>query len=182
MTTMTTMMMWGRPAAHTGKKDPGSVFHGPPHPFSLSETHSKGSMPPTSCLAPALEDGGGTHAAPPRETDGSGGDASADSFVTTPEKDSLVTTTPQFEDEDDESDVRVAVIGNVDSGKSTLIGVLTSAALDDGRGAARSLVLRHRHERENGRTSAATVELLGFGACVRVVCRDCIGRGAARDA
>ena len=63
-----------------------------------------------------------------------------------------------------DDDVRVAVIGNVDSGKSTLIGVLASASLDDGRGSARSLVLRHRHEKDNGRTSAATVELLGFGS------------------
>lgn len=36
--------------------------------------------------------------------------------------------------------VRVAVIGNVDSGKSTLVGVLTRAMLDDGRGAARAKV------------------------------------------
>ena len=34
-------------------------------------------------------------------------------------------------------DLRVAFIGNVDSGKSTLIGVLTRAELDDGRGSAR---------------------------------------------
>ena len=54
--------------------------------------------------------------------------------------------------------------GNVDSGKSTLIGVLTSATLDDGRGSARSLVLKHRHEQENGRTSAITVEIMGYSA------------------
>lgn len=30
--------------------------------------------------------------------------------------------------------------GNVDSGKSTLMGVLTNATLDDGRGSARALV------------------------------------------
>ena len=54
------------------------------------------------------------------------------------------------------------MIGNVDSGKSTLIGVLTNASLDDGRGAARSLVLKHRHEQENGRTSAVTVEIMGY--------------------
>lgn len=36
-----------------------------------------------------------------------------------------------------ESDLRIAVIGNVDSGKSTLVGVLTKGLLDDGRGAAR---------------------------------------------
>ncbi|RYY88889.1 hypothetical protein EON63_01580 [archaeon] len=35
------------------------------------------------------------------------------------------------------NDTRIAMIGNVDSGKSTLIGVLTNNALDDGRGAAR---------------------------------------------
>ena len=32
------------------------------------------------------------------------------------------------------NDVRIAMIGNVDSGKSTLIGVLTRGNLDDGRG------------------------------------------------
>jgi GTPase len=60
------------------------------------------------------------------------------------------------------NDVRIAMIGNVDSGKSTLIGVLMSASLDDGRGAARGLVLKHRHEQENGRTSAVTVEIMGY--------------------
>lgn len=39
-----------------------------------------------------------------------------------------LTLPPEVEDDD----VRVAMIGNVDSGKSTLIGVLTHAALDDG--------------------------------------------------
>ncbi|KAJ1458988.1 P-loop containing nucleoside triphosphate hydrolase protein [Pelagophyceae sp. CCMP2097] len=61
------------------------------------------------------------------------------------------------------------MIGNVDSGKSTLIGVLTSCALDDGRGAARSLVLKHKHERDNGRTSAVAVELMGFKDSAQVV-------------
>lgn len=50
----------------------------------------------------------------------------------------------------------------MDSGKSTLIGVLTNATLDDGRGSARALVLKHRHEQENGRTSAVTVEVMGY--------------------
>ena len=40
-------------------------------------------------------------------------------------------------------EVRVAVIGNVDSGKSTLVGVLTRGLLDDGRGLARSKVLHY---------------------------------------
>ena len=38
------------------------------------------------------------------------------------------------------SEVRVAIIGNVDSGKSTMVGVLTRSMLDDGRGLARSKV------------------------------------------
>jgi GTPase len=60
------------------------------------------------------------------------------------------------------TDTRMAAIGNVDSGKSTLIGVLTGGGLDDGRGSARSIVLKHRHELETGRTSTATVEIMGY--------------------
>ena len=39
--------------------------------------------------------------------------------------------------ERDQNDVRIAVIGNVDSGKSTMVGVLTKSIMDDGRGSAR---------------------------------------------
>ncbi|PRW56451.1 GTP-binding 1 [Chlorella sorokiniana] len=51
-------------------------------------------------------------------------------------------------------EVRVAVIGNVDSGKSTMVGVLTRSVLDDGRGFARSKVFKHGHESDTGRTSS----------------------------
>jgi len=34
-------------------------------------------------------------------------------------------------------EIRCAVVGNVDAGKSTLLGVLTHGALDNGRGLAR---------------------------------------------
>ena len=54
----------------------------------------------------------------------------------------------------DEFDVRVAVIGNVDSGKSTLVGVLTKGIMDDGRGFARTKVFNFSHEASNGRTSS----------------------------
>lgn len=47
----------------------------------------------------------------------------------------------------------VAVVGEVDASKSTLIGVLSSGELDDGRGSARLHVLSLKHERETGRTS-----------------------------
>jgi translation elongation factor EF-Tu-like GTPase len=109
------------------------------------------------------------------------------------------------------SDTRVAMIGNVDSGKvsflfptlfipspttsnftprsstfsnrcllfhwklsftyilflvcqSTLCGILTRGNLDDGRGSARSFIMKHKHELENGRTSAVAVELVGYTA------------------
>ena len=51
-------------------------------------------------------------------------------------------------------EVRVAIIGNVDSGKSTMVGVLTRSMLDDGRGLARSKVFKHGHEESTGRTSS----------------------------
>ena len=59
-------------------------------------------------------------------------------------------------------EVRVATIGNVDSGKSTLVGVLTKCVLDDGRGYARQLVFNFDHEKQNGRTSSVTQEIMGF--------------------
>lgn len=61
-----------------------------------------------------------------------------------------------------ELDIKVAVIGNVDSGKSTLVGVMTKNILDDGRGAARSLVFNFNHEQANGRTSSIAQEIMGF--------------------
>lgn len=51
-------------------------------------------------------------------------------------------------------ELRIAVIGNVDSGKSTMVGVLTRNMLDNGRGSARSKVFKHSHEDQSGRTSA----------------------------
>ncbi|KAJ1895217.1 hypothetical protein LPJ66_004727 [Kickxella alabastrina] len=68
-------------------------------------------------------------------------------------------------------EVRVAVVGNVDAGKSTMLGVLTQGHLDDGRGKARVALFRHQHELDSGRTSSVGLEILGFdkisGAPVR---------------
>jgi len=49
--------------------------------------------------------------------------------------------------------LKLAICGSVDSGKSSLIGVLTNKKLDDGRGSARLSILRTKHEKESGRTS-----------------------------
>lgn len=57
---------------------------------------------------------------------------------------------------------RVAVVGNVDAGKSTLLGVLTHGELDNGRGHARLKLFRHKHEMESGRTSSVGNDILGF--------------------
>ncbi|BHF71423.1 GTP-binding protein 1 [Sparganum proliferum] len=61
-------------------------------------------------------------------------------------------------------DVRVAVVGNVDAGKSTMLGVLTHGELDNGRGLARLRLFRHKHEVESGRTSSVSNDILGFDA------------------
>ena len=71
--------------------------------------------------------------------------------------------------EDDFAEVRVAVVGNVDAGKSTLLGVLTHGVLDDGRGLARQRLFRHKHERESGRTSSVGNDILGFNCLGEVV-------------
>lgn len=66
--------------------------------------------------------------------------------------------------------LRVAVIGNVDAGKSTLVGVLVGGTLDNGRGSARMRVLKHKHEAETGRTSSiAEDQHLGFDQVGNIV-------------
>lgn len=54
------------------------------------------------------------------------------------------------------------MVGNVDAGKSTLLGVLTHGELDNGRGFARQKLFRHKHEIESGRTSSVGNDILGF--------------------
>ncbi|CAG5131434.1 unnamed protein product [Candidula unifasciata] len=70
---------------------------------------------------------------------------------------------------EDFMEVRVAVVGNVDAGKSTLLGVLTHGDLDNGRGMARQKLFRHKHEMESGRTSSVGNDILGFDASGGVV-------------
>lgn len=70
---------------------------------------------------------------------------------------------------EDFMEVRVAVVGNVDAGKSTLLGVLTHGSLDDGRGEARTKLFRHKHEIESGRTSSVGNDILGFDSHGKIV-------------
>ncbi|KAG0125884.1 P-loop containing nucleoside triphosphate hydrolase protein [Tuber indicum] len=66
-------------------------------------------------------------------------------------------------------EIRVAVVGNVDAGKSTMLGVLTKNTLDDGRGKTRVNLFRHKHEIESGRTSSVGMEILGYDAESKIV-------------
>jgi len=59
-------------------------------------------------------------------------------------------------------DIKVSIAGSVDSGKSSIIGVLTNGKLDDGRGLARISVFNHPHELKTGRTTSIGHHILGF--------------------
>lgn len=62
-------------------------------------------------------------------------------------------TTPQ---------IRISITGPSAAGKSTLLGTLTTSALDNGRGKSRLSLLKHRHEISSGITSSIAHELIGY--------------------
>lgn len=80
------------------------------------------------------------------------------------------------QDIDETIETRIAVVGNVDAGKSTLLGVLVKGGLDDGRGKARVNLFRHKHEIESGRTSSVGMEIMGFDTKGEVVVSGIPGR------
>ena len=59
-------------------------------------------------------------------------------------------------------DIKVAVAGNVDSGKTSTIGCLTTGQKDNGRGLSRSSVFNYVHELKTGRTSSIAHQILGL--------------------
>lgn len=59
-------------------------------------------------------------------------------------------------------ELRVAVLGPTESGKSSLLGVLSHGEFDNGRGSARLNLFRHRHEVRSGHTSSISQEIFGF--------------------
>lgn len=58
--------------------------------------------------------------------------------------------------------LRVTLTGPTTSGKSSLLGTLSTATLDNGRGKSRLSLLKHRHEMVSGITSSVAQELLGY--------------------
>lgn len=80
----------------------------------------------------------------------------------------VVTIEACYEDETSKVDVRIAVCGNVDAGKSTCIGVLKTGILDDGRGSARTTTMVHSHEVESGRTSTVSQHVVGYNSSGKI--------------
>ncbi|KAF3004946.1 hypothetical protein E8E13_007559 [Curvularia kusanoi] len=66
------------------------------------------------------------------------------------------------ESRSDVEQLRVSLIGATMSGKSSLLGTLSTATLDNGRGKSRLSLLKHRHEIASGMTSSVTQELIGY--------------------
>lgn len=58
--------------------------------------------------------------------------------------------------------LRVTLVGATCSGKSSLLGTLSTSNLDNGRGKSRLSLLKHRHEIASGITSSVAHELVGY--------------------
>jgi hypothetical protein len=79
-----------------------------------------------------------------------------------PDHDSKPSASTLFEVKRTTEQLRVSVTGPTMSGKSSLLGTLSTAELDDGRGKSRLSLLKHRHEIASGMTSSVTQELIGY--------------------
>ena len=58
--------------------------------------------------------------------------------------------------------IRVSLTGATMSGKSSLLGTLSTATPDNGRGKSRLSLLKHKHELASGVTSSIAQELIGY--------------------
>ncbi|KAL9117027.1 MAG: hypothetical protein Q9187_006441 [Circinaria calcarea] len=58
--------------------------------------------------------------------------------------------------------LRVSLTGITTSGKSSLLGVLSTSTSDNGRGKSRLSLLKHRHEIASGITSSVAPEVIGY--------------------
>ncbi|GAB7337469.1 hypothetical protein MBLNU457_g2804t1 [Dothideomycetes sp. NU457] len=60
------------------------------------------------------------------------------------------------------SQMRISLTGATMSGKSSLLGTLSTSTLDNARGKSRLTMLKHRHEITSGITSSVSQELIGY--------------------
>lgn len=84
--------------------------------------------------------------------------ANPNSIITSSNQDHAVHT----EEESPTEQLRVSLTGSTTSGKSSLLGTLTTSTLDNGRGKSRLSLLKHRHEIATGVTSSVAPELIGY--------------------
>ena len=88
-----------------------------------------------------------------------GGQAGANGLSQLEHK-SRVFTTERKSSENEQ--LRVSLTGSTTSGKSSLLGTLSTSTLDNGRGKSRLSLLKHRHEIASGVTSSVTSSLIGY--------------------
>ena len=81
--------------------------------------------------------------------------------VATPIRNS-VTSYISDETQSQSEQIRVSLTGSTTSGKSSLLGTLSTSTLDNGRGKSRLSLLKHRHEIVSGVTSSLAQELIGY--------------------
>lgn len=79
--------------------------------------------------------------------------------ISNPEQGNSTTSNEDFSNTEQ---IRISLTGPSTAGKSSLLGTLTSSALDNGRGKSRLSLLKHRHEISSGITSSVTQELIGY--------------------
>lgn len=70
------------------------------------------------------------------------------------------------------TDIKIILLGEVTSGKSTLLGVMVSGEKDNGKGLARQKAFRHAHTLANGQECSIHHQILGFDAAGKVTNMD----------
>lgn len=74
----------------------------------------------------------------------------------------MSSTSPPRQEPLTTNQLRVTLTGPTTSGKSTILGTLSTGALDNGRGRSRVCLLKHPHELVSGVTSTVKQELIGY--------------------
>ena len=69
---------------------------------------------------------------------------------------------PEVESKNQSDQLRVSLTGGTTAGKSSLLGILSTSMLDDGRGKVRKSLHKHLHEIASGITSSLVTELIGY--------------------
>ena len=72
-------------------------------------------------------------------------------------------------DKSGKEQLRITLTGSTTSGKSSLLGTLSTSTLDNGRGRSRLSLLKHRHEIVSGVTSSLAQELFGYQDAASIV-------------